>query len=259
MNCSHITDEMTWSYSRITAYEDCAYRFFLKYIQKKEGIRHFFSDYGSFMHRILQMFFDGELERNELADYYLIHFYREVVCKAPSSQILSNYFKQGLAYLKAFEQEDEVILGVEKEVSFSIQTLPFIGFIDKVSRQNGRVVLTDNKSRNLSFRSGRKKPTKSDEELDRYLRQLYLYCVPIEAEYGELPHELVFNCFRTQQTIREPFNQTAYEEAKRWAVNEVCQIGAETEWSPNIEWFKCRYLCDVCHECEYYKLYGEST
>ena len=256
MNCSHIVDEMTWSYSRITAYEDCPYRFYLKYIKKIKGVRHFFSDYGSFMHLIIQKFLTGELKKSGLVGYYLINFRKEVVGKAPSQAIFQNYFKQGIDYLMNIEEPDDEIVGVEKEVLFSVDSKDFIGYIDKVSIADG-IAITDNKSRALKPRTTRKKPTKTDEELDKYLRQLYIYSIPIEAEFNEYPKWLIFNCFRTQTKIIEPFNMDTYNATKSWALDTIEAISNEERWKPNIEWFRCRYLCDVCSECEYYQMFDD--
>lgn len=258
MNYSHIIDDMTWSYSRITAYEDCPYRFYLKYIKKIKGIRHFFSDYGSFMHLIIQKFLNGELAKEELVGYYLTNFRKNVVGKAPSQSIFQNYFRQGLDYLSTIEMPKDEILGVEKEISFQIEDRKFIGYIDKVSRSDG-IDITDNKSRALKERTQRKKPTKSDEELDEYLKQLYIYSIPIEQEYGELPKRLIFNCFRTKNLIVEPFKNQAYEDTKKWALDTIHTIAKESEWKPNVEWFKCKHLCDVCNDCEYYQMFGGDT
>ena len=256
MKYSHIIDDMTWSYSRITAYEDCPYRFYLKYIKKIKGVRHFFSDYGSFMHLIIQKFLTGELKKSELVGYYLTNFRRNIVGKAPSQSIFQNYFQQGLEYLKNIQMPDDEIIGVEKEVSFNLNGKDFIGYIDRVSRSGG-IDITDNKSRALKPRSKRKKPTKTDEELDKYLRQLYIYSIPIEDEFHECPKRLCFNCFRTQTDIVEPFDKDAYESTKKWALDTIETISQEENWKPNIEWFRCRYLCDVCNECEYYQMFGE--
>lgn len=255
MNYSHIIDEMTWSYSRITAYEDCPYRFYLKYIKKIKGVRHFFSDYGSFMHLIIQKFLTGELKKNELVGYYLVNFRKNVIAKAPSQNIFNNYFNQGIEYLKNIELPDDEIIGVEKEVSFQVGGKDFIGYIDEVSTSDG-IKITDNKSRALKPRSKRKKPTKTDEELDKYLRQLYIYSIPIECEFKELPKWLSFNCFRTQTIITEPFDNEAFERTKKWALVTIETISKEEKWKPNIEWFRCKNLCDVCNECEYYQMFG---
>lgn len=256
MQYSHIIEDMTWSYSRITAYENCQYRFYLKYIKKTKGVRHFFSDYGSFMHLIIQKYLIGELKKEELAGYYLMNFRRNIVGKAPSQKIFNSYFQQGLIYLKNIAPIKEEIIGVEKEVSFNLRGREFIGYIDKVSWNNG-IIITDNKSRSLKPRSNRKKPTKSDIELDEYLRQLYIYSIPIEKEFHELPKHLVFNCFRTQTEISEPFNIETYEQTKQWAWNTIEKIANEDKWKPNIDWFRCQHLCDVCNQCEYYKMFGE--
>lgn len=48
----HIIDQMTWSYSRIKAFDDCPYRWFLKYIKCEPGSEMFFASYGSFMHEL---------------------------------------------------------------------------------------------------------------------------------------------------------------------------------------------------------------
>lgn len=254
MNYSYIINEMIWSYSRITAYEDCPYRFYLKYIKKQKGIRHFFSDYGSFMHLIIQKYLTGELKKEDLADYYLTNFRKNVVGKAPNPKIFKNYFQQGLMYLNNIQPFANDILGVEKEVSFHIEDKEFIGYIDIVSQNEG-IEITDNKSRALKERSKRKKPTKTDLELDDFLRQLYIYSIPIESEYGELPRRLIFNCFRTNTQIIEPFNYTAYENTKKWALTAINKIAKETDWKPNIDWFKCQHLCDVCENCEYYQMF----
>ena len=247
---------MVWSYSRITTYEDCQYRFYLKYIKKIKGVRHFFSDYGSYMHLIIQKFLTGELKKSELVSYYLMNFRKNVVGKAPNQSIFQNYFHQGLEYLKNIEMPDGELIGVEKEVSFNMNGKNFIGYIDRVSRNHG-IDIIDNKSRTLKPRTKRKQPTKTDKELDKYLRQLYIYSIPIKDEFNEYPQHLCFNCFRTQTNIVEPFKEEIYENTKKWALDTINSISKEDHWKPNIEWFRCKYLCDVCNECEYYRMFGE--
>lgn len=255
MNYSHIIDDMVWSYSRITAYEDCPYRFYLTYIHKVPKNRNFFSDYGSFMHLIIQKYLIGELQRDELVSYYLMHFRTNVVGNAPSLSVFQNYFGQGIEYLRNIQLPKDETIGVEKDVSFRVGDREFIGYIDRVSRGDG-IDITDNKSRSLKPRTHRKKPTKSDDELDKYLRQLYLYSVAIEQEYGVLPKQLIFNCFRTQTIIKEPFNIDSYEKTKKWALETIDNISKESDWKPNIDWFRCKYLCDRSSQCEYFKMFG---
>lgn len=95
--------------------------------------------------------------------------------------------------------------------------VPFIGYIDFLGELDGSLYVVDNKSRVLKPRSKREKPTKTDEELDAYLKQLYLYSAAVEEEYGVRPCKLCFNCFRTDTFIEEPFLDKDYEGAKPMA------------------------------------------
>lgn len=214
----------------------------------------FFSDYGSFVHKLLEQYLSGELQKKELQSAYLSGFQKAVRGKAPSKEIFQSYFEQGLAYLGELCFPYENPLFVEFRASFQIEQIPFTGIIDCVVKDEDDIVIVDHKSRALKPRSTRKKPTKSDEELDAYLRQLYLYCVPIKDLFHIYPKRLEFNCFRTGQLISEPFSEEAFEAAKEWAVTRVKTITENEDWSPKIEYWKCRYLCDFCAECEYFDM-----
>lgn len=51
VNYAPLIDEMVWSYSRVRAFEDCPYRWYLKYIRHLRGKDMFFASYGTFMHK----------------------------------------------------------------------------------------------------------------------------------------------------------------------------------------------------------------
>lgn len=256
MDCSFITSGMTWSFSRISAFDTCRYGFFLRYIKQCQAKRLFFADYGSFVHAILGDYLSGKLKRTELSSYYLSHFKREVCGVAPNSDIYLNYFNQGLDYLENISFPVEMVVLTEALVDFDINGNPFTGYIDSVLHDGSELCINDHKSRDLKPRSDRAKPTKTDVLLDEYLRQLYLYSIPINEMYGRYPDYLMFNCYRTQKIIKEPFRETALETAKLWSVESINKINTEEDWAPNINPFRCKYLCDVSQHCEYFKLYG---
>lgn len=253
MNYSFLIDNMTWSYSRLSSFESCPYKFYLKYIRNYDDEPRFFSSFGSFIHLIIEKFLKGELKKEELATYYLINFRKEVTGDPPSNKVFSSYFQQGLDYVNSLSRADEEILGVEKYCSFKINDKDFVGIIDKVSRTNG-IEITDNKSKMLKPRTN-KGTAKTDEELDEYLRQLYIYSIPIKNEYGEFPTKLKFNCFRSKDIIIEPFNPIAFEKTKVWCLDLISKIRTETDWSPQVDYFKCKYICDVSSQCEYFNLF----
>lgn len=261
MKYSFIIDNMTWSYSRITTFEDCPYKFYLKYIRGYEDEPRFFSSFGSFIHLIIEKFLKNELKQSELTAFYLSNFRSEVKGKPPSEKVFSSYFEQGFDYVSSLRMPDEEILGVEKRASFKIGDKSFVGIIDRVSRKDGIKVgikdgikITDNKSKTLKPRT-QKNNSKTDRELDEYLRQLYIYAIPCKEEFGEFPTELEFNCFRTKDIITEPFDPKAFKATKVWCLDMIRRITDEDEWKPLVEPFKCKYICDVSSQCEYYRLY----
>lgn len=246
--------DMTWSYSRASSFDDCPYRWFLKYIRKHKGESGFFASYGTFLHRLIEKHYRFGTSPREMKNIYLSEFMKEVVGPAPSQKVFSNYFISGLNYIEAFAPLDMDILGVEKRVDFEIDGVPMVGYIDLLGKQDEKIYLVDNKSRTLSPRSRRRKPTKADRELDSYLVQLYLYSAAVKQEYGVLPHYLCFNCFRNNTFIVEPFQNEAFLSAKKWLRSKIEDITYETEFRPHVEWFKCNYLCECRDYCEYYDL-----
>lgn len=253
MRYSNIIEDMVWSYSRIKSFYSCPYGFFLKYIRHLPSGRQFFSSYGKLMHSILEQHLLGMLGKEELVPYYLDRF-KPSVGKPPTLAIFKSYFSQGHDYLASLDFPHKSILAVEKKLDFDICGKPFVGVLDYESDDSGVFVIGDHKSRTLKPRTGRKKPTQSDLELDEYLRQLYTYSIPFEQKYGRPPDFLEFNCFRSGAVIREPFIPEKLEETKEWAVSSIEHITNNEDWSPQMDYWKCRYLCDQNQNCEYFKL-----
>lgn len=254
VNYAPIIDDMTWSYSRIKAFEDCPYRWYLKYIRRIRGSATFFASYGSFVHELLSRYFSGGVSRAEIVESYLLHFKDKVCGDAPNQKVFSSYFHNGLHYLKTIEKFECETIGVERRVNFNIGGLRFRGFIDFIGRGDDGIYVVDHKSRNLKPRSGRSKNTRSDAELDEYLKQLYLYSVAIKQEFGITPSALCFNCFRAQRLIKEPFNELECEKAVSYAKDSVERIRSERDFRPDIDYFKCNFLCDMKDQCEYFEL-----
>lgn len=251
---SLITSGMTWSYSRLATFEHCPYKFFLTYIKPHEQAPMFFSDYGSFVHEILGKYYEGKLKKDALVSYYLANFTHRVKGSAPSSSIFQSYFRQGIECLKSAEMPKAQIIGVEQCVQFAIEGNPFVGFVDLILQDSqSNLAIIDHKSRALKARSTRGKYTKSDETLDSYLRQLYLYSIPVSQQCGRYPSQLVFHCYRNREIIREPFREEGLQSAKQWAVDLIHRINTETKWEPCIDYYHCKYLCGVHDFCEYYQ------
>ena len=98
-----LIDDMTWSYSRVKSFEDCAYKWYLRYIAGLPGKQMFFASYGTFLHKLLASFHSGEASAAQLVDRYLRDFCQEVQGHAPNARVFANYFHSGLVYLQQLE------------------------------------------------------------------------------------------------------------------------------------------------------------
>lgn len=254
VNYAPLIRDMVWSYSRIKSFDDCPYGWYLKYVyQLPQDKRKFFSSYGSLIHRLIEKYLSGTETKDSLITEYLLGF-SEISKFAPGSKIRQSYFRDGLRYLKSMTKLPCAVVTLEEYVEFEIQGIRFHGYIDCVGRTDDGLVIVDHKSRTLKPRSNRAKPTKSDELLDEYLAQLYLYAKAVKEKYGEFPISLWLNCFRSGLVIQEPFDNEKYERAQEEFAQKAKKIVEVKDFPPNWEFFKCNYLCDMSKECEYHAL-----
>ena len=134
---------MTWSYSRIRCFEDCPYKFFLTYIKCYPEERSFFASFGSFVHAILASYLNRELQKDELAQHYILNFQNEVEGKAPNDKVFANYFSSGYDYLRNCPLSPKNTVAVELPVDFELNGYKFTGFIDYIRQDNDLLILGD--------------------------------------------------------------------------------------------------------------------
>ncbi len=260
MNYSHKISDMVWSYSRIGCYTSCPYQFLLGYISKEKKQDTFFADFGSLIHTEMERYLNGVIPVEALTTDYILHFKEAIKGKPPTQKMYKKYFQSGIDYLKdpQFPFQLENILWVEEKLEFALDDIPFVGIVDcLIEDPDHGLILLDHKSRQLKARSPRRKkpPTKSDLELDDYLRQLYLYSYAVKDKLGKFPDRLAFNCFRNdpgKRIIVEPFREEKAEEVRQWAIDTVHEIIANEDWSPNMQFWQCNHLCSYNQSCEYF-------
>lgn len=255
MRYDTIIGEMVWSYSRLTAFENCPYQWMLHYIYGEQDEPKFFTEFGTLNHHLLQKYFSGEVSKKDLLPLFIKGFVDDIHSDPPNANIFKSYFEQGYNYYKFFSFPERKILAVEKNFQFEFAGKPFTAFVDLLSAdESGALYITDHKSRVLSARSGRKKPTKSDKVLDNYLRQLYIYAYGIHEKNGVWPDYLEFNCFRSNEIICEPFRLERMEEVEAWACDTIRKITQADEWAPALNFWFCKYICGISDQCEYEEL-----
>ena len=246
---------MTWSYSRIKCFENCQYQWFLKYIKLySDSPKQFYASFGSLVHKILADFLSGKTSKEESKIGFLTRYYQEVAGERPDISIVKNYFNDTLNFLERFDGfPDFNTKEIEDEIRFKIDKYKFVGFIDYLGRDADVFVIVDHKSRKLKPKSNRKTPTVNDKTIDDMYKQLYIYSEGVNLKYGEYPHQLCFNCYRNQNFIKEPFDAQKCEDAKKWAIDTIERIKNTDYFAPSVDYFKCKYICDVNEECCYWQ------
>lgn len=253
-----ILDTMTWSFSRLNSFYNCPYEWKLHYIECSQSENNFFGEYGSFIHKILEMYIKGELSLFELNSYYEDHFNEYVTHEAPPNKyvdIRQSYYDKGIEYLNNInlDLEKYKILGVEKKVEFNIAGKDFVGYIDLLVRdkKTKEITIIDHKSASIkTLKNG--KVSKSDmQHFLEFKRQLCLYAIPIFKEYGEVS-KLKWNMFKDQKWIEIPLEKSDLNEAIEWAKSTIAYIESEKNWFPNPDYYYCNFLCGQRnHACEY--------
>ncbi len=245
------TNEMEqYSFSKLSSWHQCKYGFYQKYILHKKGITNAFSEFGSFVHELLEKYAKKEIELWDLPELYEWGFEAAITSKFPYNKykfLKKSYHDQGLAFMKAFQgYEDYEILGVEQKFIIPMYDWELVGFIDLLFKdENGKLIIRDYKSK-ASF--------KNEEEKMQYARQMYLYSMYVKQEYGRFPDELQFLMFRENKTVSIPFDENALNEALEWANGTVNEIRNAFDYPPaseNCDDFYAANLCNMRKECMY--------
>lgn len=250
---------MVWSFSRLSSYHQCPYGFYLKYIQCNKGRPNFFGQYGSFVHEILEMYVKEEISLFEISQYYEENFSKYITCDAPTNKyvdIRQSYYDKGLDYLDNIDLilDEYEILGVEKEVRFSIGGYEMIGYIDLLlkNREDGSITVLDHKSASLKFKKNGEVSKTDLEHVLNFKRQLYLYSMAVINEFKVEPKFLKWNLFKERKWLTVEFDHNEYKEALQWAEDTVKQIEQETAWLPNPSKYFCWNICDMRNcACEF--------
>lgn len=247
-----------WSFSRLSTYSRCPYNFNLDYIKKVKKVGNGFAQYGTFVHELLEKHAKDELLIFELLDEYKNKFTTNVTYDFPPNRyvdLADTYYQGGLEYFESFTGFGEYeILEVEKEVKFNIDKYPFIGYIDLLLKdKEGNIIVWDHKSKDLKHPQKKRwedREVRRTTELYEYLRQLYIYCVPLIEQDNIIPDYLYFNCFRKGNILKIPFDMADYEESKQWALDIINRIYAdETMLEVYNKDFFCNFICSVAHYC----------
>lgn len=239
---------MRWSFSSVNSYSTCPRCFKLSYIDKAPQVQNAFAQWGTFCHSILEKFYKGEYDIFDLVTAYRDGYNVSVVEDFPPNRYVDlseSYYNAGLKYFSEFNGLDNIeVLEVEKRILTNFEGFDFVGVIDLVYRDlsNGNIVILDHKS---------KKGFKNKNEIDQYIRQLYLYSKYIKDTFYLNPSELKFNLIRGGEIISRPYSEEEYQEAVSWFVNTIKKIYQDVDFECKPNDFFCHHLCGVRNHCEW--------
>ena len=227
-----MSNEVVWSFSRVSCYDNCPRCFDLCYNQHVGKKDNAFAQWGSLIHTCMELFFKGELDLFSLEDYYHEHYDEFVTCEFPYnkySDLASSYYEAGEEYLGNFpglDTERYEVLGVEQEFKMPICGVMVRGFIDLIlrDRNDGSIILVDHKS--ASSLTGKK--------LEQYLLQLYIYSSYIFEKYGCYPKKLVFNLFRAGKVAERDFRLDEFTRAVEWLCATTSRALTDTVFADKI-------------------------
>lgn len=241
---------MEWSFQRVNSYITCPRMFYLTYVQKEEKRENFFQQYGSFFHKVMEKYGNGELELFELIDYYKDNYKMFVTLNAPYNKwkdLDEEYYNMGLKYLEAFQGFENPVIQCETPIEFTIDTKygqkKFVGYVDRIDEDGDSIDIVDYKS---------KKQFKDQDELSHYLIQLYLYSVPAMKLSNKNVKKLVFDMFRAGKKIQVEWKEQEYKKAVNWAKTTIEKIYTDEIYDRNKDPekdFFCKELCSCYNSC----------
>ena len=248
-------EKMRWSFSRLHAWEQCPYAFYLKYIERRDGESNYYASNGKCMHEVLEAVFTRKISIEDCTKYYADNY--ELICEKTKQETMDSTYEKCMDYLSVLENIDEnkyEVVGVELELKFKIKEYNFVGFADLVikNKSNGEIVLIDHKQA-THFLKKDGTPLKNQlENFLAYKHQMYLYCKGLKDCIGVNVDKIVWNHFKEiDKTTIIPFIKSEYEETLDWAINTIEEIKNDVEFPSKESYVMCTSLCDYRNDCEY--------
>ena len=241
----------SYSFSRLRRFADCPLSYYKRYIAKEDdNVGHGTSEFGTFIHLILEKYSKNELKLEDMLMYYIGEYDNNVkstfefkMSDTFSKDLSENYYNSGIQYLTDFNGLNEFgkILDVEYEFDLEYNNkFKINGKIDLITKNNDDIYIIDHKS---------KSNFKNKKEMAEYRRQLYIYSFAVKEKYGVFPKKLFFNMFRKEKIIEFDFIEEEYKEALDWFESTVEEIENCITFTSNPNTIYCNNFCNFRLNC----------
>lgn len=242
---------MIYSHSRLNTFEQCPFKYKLKYINKvKSEIPDTVETFlGSRVHETLEkLYTDLEHQKKNTVEG-LIQYYQSQWKKHWSEDILivkkqypmKNYQKMGEQYIKdyythyfPFDQnktiaiEDRIIIDLDESGKYRLQ-----GYIDRLSeRENGHYEIHD-------YKTNSRLPTPGHIKNDR---QLALYAIGVKNQYPNVKDvQLIWHFLKFDKEITSKRTESELKKLKNDTINLIKKIEKTKSFTVNPS-----FLCNWC-------------
>lgn len=249
-------NNMTFSFSRLHAYETCPYQFYLTYLEHREQEQNFYAANGSAMHEVMEELLTGKITVDEAPQAYADKF--ELICETTRQSVMDATYEKCMDYLCSIDPVDTEkyeVLGVEYRLKFKISKYNMTGFVDLLIRnkETGEVILVDHKQATHFMKKDGVTPLKN--QMDNFLayrKQMYIYCNGLQEQHGIKVDKIVWHHFKDDGAITViPFRQEEMDEAIQWVVNTIEKIKKDKKFEAVRSYLMCRELCGYRNDCEY--------
>lgn len=212
-----------YSYSKLSTWEDCkaSYNLIYNVVPKNEQLDSFYGVLGSGCHKIMEDIDNGKVI-NPLNEFHQV-WERSMAYPAhpdnETSGFISNaYYKKLVKFFENIPVQSTPLYKAEQEILIPVGDFLLKGYIDRVG-SNGKILL-DYKTNN---------PTSEFWDMEKKLRQLYLYSGWVYKTFGYFPDKLIFWFIRyhgdkKRQYHIETFNIEKFKKAIQWTKDTVKQI-----------------------------------
>ena len=255
---NHLPDNFRWSFSKLAAYRQCKRSFYLQYIvaNQEDQIESYYSQYGSFAHKLLEQYYKGDLPSFCLADAWREGYESDVTMPPPRFPVGlgDKYYAAAEEYFENFQDLDTDrydVLSVERKFVIDLDGYQISGIADLVLRDNEDpdhhgIIVIDHKSKSMNSLK---------KERNLYRKQLYLYALWVKQEFGQWPTKLIFNMFKEHTEIVEEFSIDEMEATKKWFLDTIHEIETSDvfeDWDTNYSSYFCGQICSCAAECDEY-------
>lgn len=241
-----IIDGMTWSFSRANAFKQCPYAWKQIYIYSEKTVDNAFGEFGTYCHLILEKYFKGELEKEELARYFADNYYKNIFTDFPSfpKGMEEKYCANVYEFFKNFnfDKENYEIMAIEEELFVDIDEYKVIIKPDLRLRnkKTNEIIIIDYKTSNMT-RAG---------EIEKDKNQIAFYSLGVLLGHNLKVNKGQLWFLRYNEIVEFEITNELQLKAKQWFKTQIKLIEQEINWNKTPDNYFCKNLCGVRNICK---------